>query len=105
MTEKKLSSGKMVIIKDLSEDSIADLKDIMTFLTFPDGSSTVKNVNKHRLAWIRKGLIGLEEWKAKNGEIIEDEFLKTLTEREKDEVFTLIQKAQVLNPSKPSLSD
>ena len=35
-------------------------------------------------------------------EIIEDILLKTLTEKEKDELFILVQEAQVLNPSKPS---
>ena len=105
MTEKKLTTGKKVLIKDLGEDTIVDLKDIMEFISYPNGSSTIKNVNKHRLAWIREGTGGLEDWKAKNGEIIEDQLLKTLTEKEKDELFTLIQETQVLNPSKPSLSD
>jgi len=102
MTEKKLSTGRKVLIKDLGEDTIVDLKDIMEFVSYPNGSSTIKNVNKHRLAWIREGTAGLEDWKAKNGEIIEDQLLKTLTEKEKDELFTLIQEAQVLNPKKPS---
>ena len=105
MTEKKLKTGKKVLIKDLGEDTIVDLKDIMEFVSYPNGSSTIKNVNKHRLAWIREGTAGLEDWKAKNREIIEDQLLKTLTEKEKDELFTLIQETQVLNPSKPSLSD
>ena len=102
MTEKKLKTGKKVLIKDLGEDTIVDLKDIMEFVSYPNGSSTIKNVNKHRLAWIREGTGGLEDWKAKNGEIIRDILLKTLTEKEKDELFTLIQEAQVLNPKKPS---
>ena len=105
MAEKTLTTGKKIIIKDLGEDTIADLKDIMEFVSYPNGSSTVKNINKHRLAWIRKGLRGLGGWKAKNGEIIEDELLKTLTEPEKDEVFSLIQEAQVLDPRKPSSLD
>ena len=104
MTEKKLSTGRKVLIKDLGEDTIVDLKDIMEFVSYPNGSSTIKNVNKHRLAWLREGTAGLEDWKAKNGEIIEDQLLKTLTEKEKDELFTLIQEAQVLNPKKPSSS-
>ena len=102
MTEKKLKTGIKVLIKDLGEDTIVDLKDIMEFVSYPNGSSTIKNVNKHRLAWLREGTGGLEDWKAKNGEIIEDQLLKTLTEKEKDELFTLIQEAQVLNPKKPS---
>jgi len=102
MTEKKLSTGRKVLIKDLGEDTIVDLKDIMEFVSYPNGSSTIKNVNKHRLAWLREGTGGLEDWKAKNGEIIEDQLLKTLTEKEKDELFTLIQETQVLNPKKPS---
>ena len=105
MTEKKLTTGKKVLIKDLGEDTVVDLKDIMEFVSYPNGSSTIKNVNKHRLAWIREGTGGLGDWKAKNGEMIEDLLLKTLTEKEKDELFTLIQETQVLNPSKPSLSD
>ena len=102
MTEKKLSTGRKVLIKDLGEDTIVDLKDIMEYVAYPNGSGTVKNVNKHRLAWLREGTAGLGDWKAKNGEIIEDQLLKTLTEKEKDELFTLIQEAQVLNPKKPS---
>ena len=102
MTEKKLKTGKKVLIKDLGEDAIVNLKDIMEFVSYPNGSSTIKNVNKHRLAWLREGTAGLEDWKAKNGEIIEDQLLKTLTEKEKDELFILIQEAQVLNPKKPS---
>ena len=102
MTEKKLSTGRKVLIKDLGEDTIVDLRDIMEFVSYPNGSSTIKNVSKHRLAWLREGKGGLEDWKAKNGEIIKDLLLKTLTEKEKDELFTLIQEAQVLNPKKPS---
>ena len=105
MTEKKLSTGKKVLIRDLGEDKVVELRDIMEFVSYPNGSSTVKNVHKHRLAWIREGLNGLGDWKAKNGEIIEDKLLKTLTEKEKDELFKFIQEAQVLNPRKPSLSD
>ena len=105
MTEKKLTTGKKVLIKDLGEDKVVELRDIMEIVLYPNGSSTVKNVHKHRLAWIREGLNGLGDWKAKNGEIVEDQLLKTLTEKEKDELFILIQEAQVLNPSKPSHSD
>ena len=104
MTEKKLSTGKKVLIKDLGEDTMADLKDIMEFVSFPNGSSSIKNVNKQRLAWFREGLCGFEDWKAKNGEIIDDKLLKTLTEDEKDELYKLVQEAQVLNPDKPSRS-
>ena len=104
MTEKKLSTGKKVLIKDLGEDIVVDLKDIMEFVSYPDGGTTIRNVNKQKLAWIREGLCGLGDWKAKNGEIIKDELLKTLTEKEKDELYIFIQEAQVLNPSKPSRS-
>ena len=104
MTEAKLKSGKKVLIKDLGEDIIVDLKDIMEFVSYPNGSSTIKHVHKHKLAWIREGLGGLGDWKATNGEIVEDQLLKTLTEKEKDELFTLIQEAQVINPNKPSRS-
>ena len=102
MIEKKLSSGKKVFIKDLGEDKIAELKDVLSFVQLPDGSSTIKNVNKHRLEWIRAGLKGLENWKAKNGEIVDDNVLKTLNEVEKDELFVQIQEAQVINPNNPS---
>tara|TARA_Y100000310_G_scaffold292547_1_gene321371 strand:+ start:390 stop:707 length:318 start_codon:yes stop_codon:yes gene_type:complete len=104
MTEKKLSTGKKVLIKDLGEDKIVDLKDIMEFVSYSDGGTTVRHVYKQKLAWIREGVAGLGDWKAKNGEIIDDLLLKTLTEREKDELYAYIQEAQVLNPSKPSLS-
>ena len=105
MTEKKLTTGKKVLIKDLGEDKVVELRDIMEIVLYPNGSSTVKNVHKHRLAWIREGLNGLGDWKAKNGEIVPDDIVMQLTDEEQQELARIIKDSQVLNPSKPSHSD
>ena len=102
MTEIKLKSGKKAVIKDLSCDSIDEINEVMQFVTLPDGSSTVVGVNKHRTAWFRGTLARLGDWKAKNGEVVPDEYLKTLTKQENTELFLKVQGVQVLNPKKPS---
>ena len=98
MYEVKLKTGKKAKVKDISVDKMDDLKDIMKFVTYPDGSSTINNVSKHRTAWLRNGLSSIGDWTAKNGEIVPDNVLKLLTEAEKDELFVKIQEKQVINP-------
>ena len=103
MTEKKLESGRKVQIKELSEDQIADLKDIPEIYFIGDKERTIRNTNKANLAWLRCGLGGGEfnDWKP-NGVAPPDHVLKQLTDVEKMELVGLIQECQIINPRKPS---
>lgn len=101
--EVKLSTGRKVVVRDLTEDQIADLKDIPEIVWVGDEERTIRNTNKAKLAWLRSGIGGgdFEGWKA-NGVAPPDSVLRQLTEMEKDELVQEIQKAQIVNPKKPS---
>ena len=107
MTEKKLKSGRKVQIKELTEDQIADLKDIpeICFISENDviQERTIRNANKAKLAWLRCGLGGgdFEDWKP-NGIAPPDSVLKQLTDEERLELVVLIQECQIINPKTPS---
>ena len=103
MTEKKLESGRKVQIKELSEDQIADLKDIPEIYFIGEQERTMRNTNKAHLAWLRCGLGGGEfnDWKP-NGVAPPDHVLKQLTKEERAELVLLIQACQIINPKKPS---
>ena len=103
MTEKKLKSGRKVQIKDLTEDQIADLKDIPEIYFIGDQERTIRNTNKANLAWLRCGIGGgdFDDWKP-NGVAPPDHVLRQLTDRERGEIVLLIQECQTVNPKKPS---
>ena len=105
MTEKKLKSGRKVQIKELSEDQIADLKDIPVVYRNSKERIIYRNVNKAHLAWLRCGIGGgdFDDWKP-NGVAPPDSVLKQLTEKERLELVVLIQECQIINPRKPSSS-
>ena len=103
MTEKKLSTGRKVLIKDLTEDQIADLEDIPEIYFINEQERTIRNANKANLAWLRCGLGGgdFNDWKP-NGGVTPDGIIKQMSKDERDELRVLIEEAQVINPSKPS---
>ena len=105
MTEKKLKSGRKVQIKDLTEDQIADLKDIPIVYLNNEDKLVYRNVNKAHLAWLRCGIGGgdFDDWKP-NGVAPPDHVLKQLTDKERAEIVGLIQECQTINPKKPSSS-
>ena len=105
MTEKKLKSGRKVKIKELTEDQIADLKDIPEIYFIGEEERTIRNTNKANLAWLRCGISGgeFDNWKP-NGVGPPDHVLKQLTEKERLELVGLIQECQIVNPKKPSSS-
>ena len=105
MTEKTLTSGKKVLIRRLSRTEIREIKDMGSQRLFRDGSVGLVGANKVLDAWIDKGVIGLGDWKAKNGEVVPDDIIMQLNDAEQFELGELIKEAQVLNPTKPSLSD
>ena len=103
MTEKKLKSGRKVQIKDLTEDQIADLKDIPEIYFIGDQERTIRNTNKANLAWLRCGIGGgdFDDWKP-NGVAPPDHVLRQLTEDERLEIVLLVKECQTVNPKKPS---
>ena len=97
MFQKKLSSGKAVIIKEMTVDQIDECTDIPE-IVFKDGNvSTIKKSSKARTQWIRYGLGGgdFKNYKEKNNVVVDD-VIKQLNTTEKDELMILIQESQVL---------
>jgi hypothetical protein len=88
MTEKTLSTGKIVYIRKLSRVDIRKIKDLGSQRLFPDGSI---------------GVLG--DWKASNGEVAPDDIIMQLNETEQFELSELIKSEQIVNPTKPSSSD
>ena len=105
MFDKKLKSGRKVVIKELTEDQIADLKDIPEIYFIGDQERTIRNTNKANLAWLRCGIGGgeFDDWKP-NGVAPPDSVLRQLTDDERLELVVLIQECQIINPKKPSSS-
>jgi len=101
MTEVILKSKRKVKIKELSLDQVADLQDIPE-IKFDNGVvSTIKNLNKAKLAWLRCGLGGgdFNDWEP-NGVAPPDMVLRQLTEAEQDELVEKIKEAQTLSKKK-----
>ena len=105
MTEKTLSTGKIVYIRRLSRVDIRKIKDLGSQRLFPDGSIGLVGAAKVQDAWIDKGLGGLGDWKASNGEVAPDDIIMQLNETEQFELSELIKSEQIVNPTKPSSSD
>ena len=78
MTEKKLSTGKKVTIRKLSRSDIRKIKNKATQRIFPDGTMGYVGIPDVQDEWIDKGLAGLEDWNAKNGEIVPDNIIMRL---------------------------
>tara|TARA_Y100000593_G_C4227312_1_gene295114 strand:- start:575 stop:877 length:303 start_codon:yes stop_codon:yes gene_type:complete len=98
MTEKKLKSGRKVLIKEMTIDDIDECKDMVQIIFDSKGlPSTVNGVNRQRTNWIRKGLGGgdFKDWK-NPGRIVPDSVLKQLTDVEKEELSSLIQEEQTM---------
>ena len=105
MIEKKLASGKVIKIRKLSRLTIRSIKDLGQQRLFPDGSIGLVGHAKVQDAWIDKGLCGLGDWNAKNGEVAPDDIVMQLNENEQVELVELIKEAQIVNPTMPSSSD
>ena len=102
MIEKKLSSGRKILIRELSIDQMDDLKDMLE-IVFSGDQKVLKNLSKTRTAWVRAGLGGLpgSDWKA-NGVAPPDSVLKQFNDDELNEISEKIQKAQQLDFKKKS---
>ena len=105
MTETQLTNGKKVIIRQLSRPEIREIRDLGSQRLFKDGSIGLVGANKVLDAWIDKGVAGLGDWMAKNGEVVPDDIIMQLDEHEQFELSELIKAAQVINPTTPLSSD
>ena len=106
MLEKKLKSGRTVLIKEMSLNDIDNCKDMLQII-FKDGqASTVAGINKQRSNWIRKGLGGgtFKKWEEPNGGDAPDHVIKQLSDPEREELVNFIQEAQIMGEEGPSSS-
>jgi len=97
MADKKLKSGRKVILKSMSVDQMDECTDIPE-IVFKEGAITsIKNSSKARTQWIRYGLGGgdFKNYLEVNGMPVDD-VIKQMTLEEKDELMALIQEDQTL---------
>ena len=81
----KLSSGKEVILLEMSVDDIDFCNDVAQIVFDTEGNQVIRHMSKARTAWIRKGV--------KNAN---DKFIKSLTETDKNELSTKVREHQEL---------
>ena len=88
--EKKLSTKRKVVLREMSIDEMDDCGDLQRFGRETDGRIAVYGTNKSNTAWIRKGLAGGDFKTAING-VVPDSVIKELSVIEKIELVQLIQ--------------
>ena len=81
----KLASGKEVKFKEMSVDDIDYCNDLPQMRYEGNEIVDITNLAKARTAWIRKGVEG-----------VDDKFIKSLTEDEKNELSLELQEHQRL---------
>ena len=101
MIKDKLSSGREIIIREMSIDDIDECKDSLEVI-FADKGRIVKGASRARTKWIRAGLQG-GDFKSKDGKkkyegnrnkTVPDYVIKQLNDSEIDECAMKIQEAQ-----------
>ena len=85
MKSVKISTDREVKIKEMSVDDIDFCNDVPEMKYDNDQLVTIKNLAKARTAWIRKGVDGAD-----------DNFIKALTDDEKNELSLAVQEYQRL---------
>ena len=85
MKDLKLSTNKKVKIKEMSVDDIDFCSDVPEMIYDNDKLVTIKNLSKARTSWIRKGVDGAD-----------DNFIRALTDDEKNELSIAVQEYQRL---------
>ena len=102
LTDKSLSSGRKVKIKQLTIDEMDECRDTQKII-FKDDATILTDTNKARTKWIRKGLAGGEfkNFKSDNNEPV-DGVLKQLDNAEMDELVKIIQEVNTLGEALPS---
>jgi hypothetical protein len=81
----KLSSGKEVILLEMSVDDIDFCNDVTQIVFDKEGNQIIKNMSQARTAWIRKGV-----------KKADDKFIKSLSETDKNELSIKIREYQEL---------
>ena len=81
----KLSSGKDVVLLEMSVDDIDFCNDVAQIVFDTEGNQVIRHMSKARTSWIRKGV--------KNAD---DKFIKSLTEADKNELSTRVREYQEL---------
>ena len=87
--EKKLSTKRKVILKEISLDDMNDCDDNLRMGMDKDGYYQ-QGINRTQTAWIRKGLAGGDFKIAING-VVPDSAIKELSITEKTELVGLIK--------------
>ena len=91
--EMKLESGKKIKLKDVSIDERDEMLDCIQYDYSSDGNILgVKMMHSTMTKWIRLGV---------NGDT-SDKFLKTLTLKDKTEIFTKMQSIYLVGEEKAS---
>ena len=85
MKSIKLNTGRETNIKEMSVDDIDFCSDIPEMKYDGDNLVAIKYLSKARTAWIRKGVEGAD-----------DNFIKTLSDDEKNELSVAVQDYQRL---------
>ena len=85
MKSIKLNTGRETKIKEISVDDIDFCSDIPEMKYDGDNLVAIKYLSKARTAWIRKGVEGAD-----------DNFIKTLSDDEKNELSVAVQDYQRL---------
>ena len=85
MKTYKLSTKKEVKLKEMSVDDMDYCNDLPQMRYENDQIVAITNLAKARTAWIRKGVEG-----------VDDAFIKSLTDEEKNELSLAIQEYQRL---------
>ena len=83
--EVELSTGKKIVIKEMSVDDMDYCNDLQHICQESDGGISIYGLNKSNTAWIRKGVEGSD-----------DKFIKSLTENEKIELVSLVKEHNTL---------
>ena len=102
--EAKLSSGRVVKIKEMSIDDMDACNDTTTIHQDSGGGTYFTGLAKARTAWLRRGIEGGEfkSFKLNAQGLTDDSVIKELSEVEKNELVQEIQGYQNLGEEKPS---
>ena len=102
--EAKLSSGRVVKIREMTIDDMDFCNDITTIHQDSGGGTYFTGLAKARTAWLRRGLEGgdFKNFKLNSEGLTDDSVLKELTDSEKNELIQVIQEYQGMGEEKPS---
>ena len=102
--EVKLSSGRVVKVKDMSIDDMDFCNDVTTMHQDSGGGTYFSGLAKARTSWLRRGIEGgeINDFKLDSNGLVDDSVLKQMNDVEKNELTMLIQEHQNMGEEKPS---